>query len=272
MAATFRAAIGGINYMDQPGVAITATAEAALMPVTDVVVPEMGLAWRANDLASTGGAATLTAIFSTARDFSNAVLAFVIPERRDDARDIDFTPAISPTDTVRWRLGSDALTAGDLFDQTYASNIDPQLGFHCPPTLPIEVATPVVRLDMTVTLAAPPAAPSDVFDIGRVWAGPIHQFLYNHKWGVPFRWDRDELKHRIREWRPDFTVIRDSERPTLETIQQFVSDEHQVIYFPRLSVPHTGFIGRFRELGDFSRGRFNANQWAFSLREDWLGF
>lgn len=272
MAATFRAAIGGINYLDQEGVEITATAEAPLMPASDVAVPELGLAWRADNLQSSGGTATLTAVFNTARDFSNCAFAFVMPERRDDARDIDFTPAIGMADTVRWQLGSDADTAGDVYDQSFASNVNPQLGFHCPDTLPIQVVPPALRLDMSVTLASVPASPEDVFDIGRVWVGPIHQFLLNHKWGAPFRWTRDELRHRVREWRPDFPAVRDSERDTLETIQQYVTDEHQVIYFPRLSVPATGFIGRFTDQGSFAKGRFNATQWPFALREDWLGF
>jgi len=270
MATQYRAAIGGVNYIDQPEAVLTATAAATNMPVEDVTNPAIGLAWRITGLSLSGGSATFTVVFERPRDFTLAMLAFVVPERVDDARNIDYPMQIALTDTVRWQLSDDANTPGNLYDVTVPSNLQPDLGVHAHG--PVEIATAVLRLDMTISIASLPASPGDVADIGRIWAGPIFHFSVNHEWGAPFRWFRDELRHRVREWRPSFPVIRDTERVLLERIQQLTVDEHQVIYFPRLDQPETGFIGRFRDPGSFVRGRFDASQWGIALQEDWLGF
>ena len=272
----FRAGYSQYNWLNQPGVFVEADTEALNAPAANVISYEVGVPWTAINLSLTGGAATLTARLGAARAVE--CLGFVIPERVDDASDLDFQPAMRANDGVRWRLSSmdDPVTVGDVFDSDLDlpapldAAFEPELGVHgfILPDGPLTAA----RVDLTITLASVPSPPFDLFHIGRVWAGPFTRFLVNwtkgtREWG----WARDDLDHRVRRWTAEFGAVRDSEIANLQRVAQQVGRDRQIFWWPREADPSEAFVGRFREDGSFRHKYNNAQLWTPSVQEDWLG-
>lgn len=272
----FRAGYSHINWLNQPGVVIEADTEALNATAANVISYEIGVPWTAINLSLTGGSATLTALLGATRAIE--CLGFVIPERVDDASDLDFQPTIRANDGVRWRLSSEdePMTVGDVFDSDLDlpapldAAFEPELGVHgfIIPDGPVNAA----RLDLTVTLASVPAAPFDLFHIGRVWAGPFTRFLVNYARGTrEWAWAEDDLEHRVRRWTAEFGALRDSELPGLQRVAQQLGTRRQIFWWPKESDPSQAFIGRFRDAGAFRHRYNNAQLWTPSLQEDWLG-
>lgn len=272
----FRAGYSAINWLNQPGVTIEATSEALAAPAANVISYEIGVPWTAINLSLSAGAATLTALFGAVR--SVECLGLVIPERVDDASDVDFAPTLKAADGVRWQLSSvdEPVTVGDVFDSDLdllapmTLGIDASLGVHgfLLPDGPLNAA----RLDLTITLGTIPATPFDLFHVGRVWAGPFTEFLVNWAKGTrEWAWVKDDLDHRVRRWTAEFGAVRDSELPGLQRVAQQLGDDRQIFWWPRASNPAEAFIGRFRDSGSFRHRYNNATLWTPSLQEDWLG-
>ncbi len=272
----FRAGYSKYNWLNQPGVVVEADTEALNAPASNVVTYEVGVPWTAINLSLSGGSATLTALLGATRPIE--CLGFVIPERVDDASDVDFAPTIKANDGVRWRLSSvdDPMTIGDVFDSDLDlpspldAAFEPEFGVHgfILPDGPLNAA----RLDLTITLASVPAPPFDLFHVGRVWAGPFTRFIVNWTKGTrEWAWVEDDLEHQVRRWTAEFGTVRDSEVPGLQRLSQQLGTRRQVFWWPKESDPSQAFIGRFRDAGSFRHKYNDAQLWTPSVQEDWLG-
>lgn len=272
---TFRAGYSAYNWIDQPNVVIEADSESLSAPASNLATYEAGVPWTAINLSLQGGAATAT--FKLGADRLIECLGFVLPERADDAGAVDFTPTIAAGDGVRWRISSseNPITVGDVFDSDVdlpgplTTAIDPTLGVHGFLT-PTAFTAP--RVDLTVTLAATPAAPFDLFHIGRAWVGPFSQFLVNWRAGTKeWAWVEDDLGHMVRRWQAEFGWVRDSELAEIGKIQQQLNTKKQIFWWPSSTDPAEAFIARFKDSGSFRRRYNNATLWTPTLQEDWLG-
>ena len=273
---SFRAGYSMYNWLDQPGMTFLSDTEALTAPASNLATAEVGVPWIAPNLSLTGGQARVTMLLGREREIQ--CLGFVIPERVDDAAHIDFDPALSAADAVRWRFSSteEPASPGDLFDSDVdiagdlRTGIDETLGVH---GLLLDAAVAgVVRVDLSVTRLAFPAAPLDELRIGRAWLGPFNQFMVNHGRGaVETSWPEDELGHMVRGWRADFRAIRDAELQRLWRVQQQVGTTRQIFWWPRADRPSSAFIARFVSTGSFRARYNNAKLWSPALQEDWLG-
>lgn len=279
---SFRAGFSMYNWIDQPpatldtpGVVIEADSEALTAPATNVAMYEIGVPWTAINLSLSGGAATIT--FKFGKDRANRCFGLVIPERVDDSGDVDFAPTLGAGDAVRWQVSSseEPGVVGDVFDSDTDLPAPLTLGFD--PTLGVhgfladaDLVGP--RVDLTITMAAVPAPPADLFHVGRVWIGPFHEFLVNWQRGTrDVAWVKDDLGHRVRRWTAEFGWVRDSEMPTIRKVAQQVNDDRQIFWWPNALDPAQAMIARFRDPGSFRHKYNNAELWVPTLQEDWLG-
>lgn len=263
-------AISHLNWLDQDDCSLTATPVVERMEAANVAIYHLGDVWRASDLANSSNEIRLTGTFGLPRKVDR--VAFWLPERRDDASDIDFLPSLGAADLVRWELSPDRDTRGSLavggVDTGFvASGIDPYWGVH---DRALALAD-CLRFDLTIRLAVPRVAPFDQFDIGRVWVGPAFRFNTNFDYGNAWEPDEDDYGNPIRRWQFQWSHIRKTERPELERLLFTTRRRRQLLLIPQYDVENGAAFTRRTGAARISTRHFSAQQLPLTLQEDIAG-
>lgn len=270
-----RAAVGYINWLDQPGVTFTTTNEALEAPASNLAKPAAGEPWRVTDLSGSAGAFSVEIDLGRDRAATDAgVLSFMLSDRVDDAVSVDYVPEFLSTDTVRWRLTTNGGADGDAYDSgVLASGILPTLGIHAHLPAAGAVSAPFRKILIDFVAASRVTPPDDFSTIGRVYVGPLLKFKVNFDPKMGQRWFRDELGQHVREIQCSFERVKSDigERATVLQMQQFATDRRQVIFIPDTAAPNEALIGKMATL-DFVTGQFfNNSRLPLRLTEDWIG-
>ncbi len=263
-------AVSHINWVDQEDCELTATPVVDRMEASNVAIYHLGDVWRGSDLASSSNEITLTGTFGSDRQVDR--VAFWLPERRDDASDIDFEPSLTAADLVRWELSPDvntrgSLAAGGVDTNFVASGIDPYWGVH---DKAVALAN-CRRFDLTIRFATPKVAPFDQFDIGRVWLGPAFRFAVNFDYGNAWEPDEDEYANPIRRWQFQWSHIRESERPALEQLLFTTRKRRQILLIPKWGTENGAAFTRRTSAARISTRHFRAQQLPLTFQEDVAG-
>lgn len=171
-----------INWLYQPGVTITPEREVPTLPAQHLTVQTDAIVYRVNGM---GADSNFYVDIDFGANRSVQLLALTFP-RSNDAFDVDATPAIATTDTIRHYLDADGGTpgAGVAYDSTAVqSGVLPGYGVHA-----IKLASPVTARYWRFLISAPSRAASDYIDMGRAWAGPIFEPTYNFSYGDELSW------------------------------------------------------------------------------------
>lgn len=270
-----RACLSYIDWLSQPGVTFTTDNEVADAPASNLALPAAGEPWRAVNLSLSSGAVEVEIDLGADRPGTQiGVFAFLLPDRRDDSRSVDYMTEIAATDTVQWLATTDGGTEGDAYDSgAVASGVLHNIGMHCHIPPAGAITDDVRTITLKIVAASRTVYPDDFITIGRAWCGPLFRFYRNFDPKFGQRWIRDGLGHRVRELNLSFERLKSSlgEREEMLRMQQYVADRNQVLFCHSEDLPAEALIGTLNTL-DFVTGQFfNNSRMPLQITEDFIG-
>lgn len=255
-----------VNWADLVGTTITASAEVATLPVTNLLDEDVNQVWGVTGLSA--GNTDFYADIVLPQDLDVGTVALVLGWRRDRPGKLLDTPMMAATDKIQIFVDNAAGTIGTgaIANSTNVDcNINPRLGYHV-----YHLPTPAPASKIRIAIDAISRATAGFWWGARVWVGPRHDFLRGHQYGHVEKFDDNEYDEPIRTPSFPHQHVKSTEMDRMNEFEQLTTTKRQILYTYDKSAPHdTSIIGKRAATTGFQSSYFRNLGFTMQIRETW---